>query len=646
MEDLRYPNVASGRIFKDWSYDFQDNGSVELWGRLYVPPGYDPADTTKKYPLVVFYHGSGESGTNNSGQLVRWPAKVAEAAQQKGFFFYLPQTNIGWNRPGLITQDQSALQMANLLRAYRIDPEKIYLTGFSMGGNAVWSLSGMHAGAIAGAFPVEPVRGGLADSNAALLAGKPVWVFYNRADNQTPYLYSEARGRVNQLRVAGGKTPWVFPAKSDTTTDYFNEENGLRYSEPPAGGHTTEWAYSKPELYTWLLAQSNTTGWLNDGETVKVDFGSQRVPTTTALDTPIKDTGTTDPNVYNVETDLRPDGSGTNWNSTASGYGTNFNAAIPFAKTTTGRSTFVSVHVLDKFAGDYNQTGGSATVYDANIGKDGWVTTSGGVGKILVRGLTPLAAYRVEIFASGTNSNTAYRHTLYQIGSRQEILTVYNNVSDKAAFPVVTADANGEFILEVSGAAAASSVYGLIGTLEITAIEPPPAPVAGGAVSRLKHGTGVDWDIVLPLTGPSGVESRRKTAAGNFNIVFTFDKPVVSASAQLTGVGQVDGAPAVSGNTVAVALTGVSNAQTVTLQLSNVVPVDGGPGGSATVTFRVLQGDVTGDGAVTAADADKVKSLLCPTLGAATFSCDVDANGLLNTGDVLLTKSKLNTTAP
>ena len=89
-----------------------------------------------------------------------------------------------------------------------------------------------------------------------------------------------------------------------------------------------------------------------------------------------------------------------------------------------------------------------------------------------------------------------------------------------------------------------------------------------GAVSRKIHGA-TAFDIPMPLTGEPAVECR--SSGGNHTLVFTFDNNMMSGNASVTsGVGSVSGSPTFSGNTMTVNLTGVADAQKITVTLSGV----------------------------------------------------------------------------
>jgi hypothetical protein len=173
---------------------------------------------------------------------------------------------------------------------------------------------------------------------------------------------------------------------------------------------------------------------------------------------------------------------------------------------------------------------------------------------------------------------------------------------------------------------------------------PPPAPVLQSAASRKAHG-GTNFDIALPLSGTAGVECR--LVSGGMTIVLTFDKAIASASAAVTGGSAtvLGAATPGAGNMLSVNLTNIDNAQTITLRLTNVIASDGGTLASAAVSCRVLQGDVNGNGTVSAADVAMIKANIGQSVSAANFRTDINENGLISAADVNLAKANAGTVA-
>ena len=160
------------------------------------------------------------------------------------------------------------------------------------------------------------------------------------------------------------------------------------------------------------------------------------------------------------------------------------------------------------------------------------------------------------------------------------------------------------------------------------------------AVSRKMH-AGVPYDISMP----GGIECRSGGANNDYQLVLSFDHTVnVGSTTIASGTGSISN---VSGNgtaTVTVSLTGVTNAQTVTVNFSNVN--DGTSTFSFPVQLRVLVGDTTGDGTVNSADIGLTKSKSGQAIDATNFRNDLNADGTLNSGDIGLVKSRSGTALP
>ncbi len=171
-----------------------------------------------------------------------------------------------------------------------------------------------------------------------------------------------------------------------------------------------------------------------------------------------------------------------------------------------------------------------------------------------------------------------------------------------------------------------------------------PGPQLAGAVSRKTHGGEGTFDVPLPLSGNVGVECRSGGATNDYQMIFNFANSVTVGSAAVTsGTGSVSSF-SVSGSQVTVNLTGVTNAQTITVTLFNVN--DGTNSGDVPVSMGVLVGDVNGNGAVNASDVSLTKSQVGVPVTGSNFREDVNANGVINSVDVALVKSKVGTALP
>ncbi len=197
---------------------------------LYLPRGYE-TEADKKWPLVLFLHGRGES--NGPLSLVaKWgPPKFAERGDDLPFILVSPQCP----RDGRWSDDTRQRQLAALLDAVttelRVDEDRIYLTGLSMGGYGSWSLAANHPDRFAA---VAPICGGGDPSSAEELKSLPIWVFHGDQDGAVPFRKSVEM--VEAIKKAGGEK--------------------VRFTSLEHVGHNC-WssAYALPELYSWMLSQ-------------------------------------------------------------------------------------------------------------------------------------------------------------------------------------------------------------------------------------------------------------------------------------------------------------------------------------------------------------------------------------------------------
>lgn len=193
---------------------------------LSLPADY--AGSRKRWPLVLFLHGSGESGTNLDKVKVHGPPKIVEAKGSFPFILVSPQSpGRGWN-PDVL----NAL-LDKLIKQYRVDKDRVYITGLSMGGYGTWALAAAHPEKFAA---IAPICGGGNPADAAKLAKLPIWVFHGAKDTTVPLRRSEEM--VEAIKAAGGNP---------------------RFTVYPEAAHDAWTAtYDNPEFYEWLLAQKRT----------------------------------------------------------------------------------------------------------------------------------------------------------------------------------------------------------------------------------------------------------------------------------------------------------------------------------------------------------------------------------------------------
>ncbi len=181
----------------------------------------------EKLPLIIYLHGSGEVGTDLS-TMSRNPVLKAAPANETSFPFIvvapqMPAYDGWWSVESLDAM------LDHILAEYPVDPDRIYLTGASLGGYGVWDWACHRPGAFAA---IAPIAGEGNDDWAEKLKHVPVWAFHGAKDKAVNP--AEEERMVNAVNRAGG---------SAKLTMY-----------PEAGHNAWSRAYNDPELYQWFLA--------------------------------------------------------------------------------------------------------------------------------------------------------------------------------------------------------------------------------------------------------------------------------------------------------------------------------------------------------------------------------------------------------
>ena len=174
----------------------------------------------------------------------------------------------------------------------------------------------------------------------------------------------------------------------------------------------------------------------------------------------------------------------------------------------------------------------------------------------------------------------------------------------------------------------------------------PPVQLTALASRKTHPGVAQPFEIDLPLTG-TGVECRSGGAAGNYTLVFTFANPVtgVAGATVTAGTGLVNSRFIDNGRYV-VNLTGVTNAQRVTVTLTGVIDNVNNSSASVSGTLPVLVADVNGDGFVDSADISQTKSQSGNTLMQSNFKADSNVDGSINSADISQAKARSGTGLP
>ncbi len=195
---------------------------------LYVPEG-----AKKGMPLVIFLHGKGEDGKIEQVKKLAPVTSVVNGLVQgsEQFIFLAPAAPTGklWLESGKTTWDSLNALIDTISNEYSIDINRLYLTGFSAGGCAVWKLVENFPTKYRAAVPVS-CSGDI--RTASNFKHTPIYAI---AGANEPGYVDGMQKSVKKINDAGGN------AKFKTI--------------PNAGHVQTQSSYSTKELYKWLLSQ-------------------------------------------------------------------------------------------------------------------------------------------------------------------------------------------------------------------------------------------------------------------------------------------------------------------------------------------------------------------------------------------------------
>jgi predicted peptidase len=154
-----------------------------------LPARYD--STTKKYPLLIFLHGVGETG-NGTTDLSRLLVNAVPKLLNQRIFppqFTVNGTNYSFIviNPQFKTWPQATDVNAMIdyaIAHYRIDQSRIYVAGLSMGGGNTWDYAVAYPGRVAAVVPISGASWPSKDQMGAIAkANLPVWAFHNSDDS-------------------------------------------------------------------------------------------------------------------------------------------------------------------------------------------------------------------------------------------------------------------------------------------------------------------------------------------------------------------------------------------------------------------------------------------------------------------------------
>ncbi len=245
-------------------------GANSIPYRLYKPDGFDALGS--KFPLVIFLHGDGERGTNNTSQVSSHIQGLIDATQNGSFAAYLlaPQaptggqtfqwTNISYptgsySNPTLTSPDITmplhlTLDLVDQFIAQNnVDPTRVYITGLSMGGYGTYDAIARRPDLFAAAAPMSG-GGNLGAVDA--YKNIPIWDFHGGADPTVPVTGS--RNTITAIQNAGGTLERYTELAGQGHVIWAPIYNGgtNAYDTNYTGTYATD---GSGTLYSWMFAQ-------------------------------------------------------------------------------------------------------------------------------------------------------------------------------------------------------------------------------------------------------------------------------------------------------------------------------------------------------------------------------------------------------
>lgn len=192
-----------------------------------LPENYS-VQPDKRWPLIIFLHGSGERGNDLEVLKKHGPPKLIAAGQHFDAIVVSPQVPLNqiWDPHGVKALTD------HLIQTLRVDQDRVYLTGLSMGGFGTWDTAIEYPDTYAA---IIPICGGTGVKwvMAERIKNLPVWIFHGEKDTTVEPAFSKKI--YEALKKAGS---------SVQLTLY-----------PEASHDSWTRTYEDPQVWQWLFAQ-------------------------------------------------------------------------------------------------------------------------------------------------------------------------------------------------------------------------------------------------------------------------------------------------------------------------------------------------------------------------------------------------------
>jgi predicted peptidase len=210
----------NGEVFK-----IVEDGGTYYNHLIYLPDDYGKDD--RKWPAMLFLHGVGNRGTDIEKVKTSGVPKVVNRDKSFDFILIAPQGHADewWQIDRLMEL------LDDVTSKYKVDKDRLYLTGLSMGGYGAWKFACEHPDRFAA---VVPICGGGPVDKACNLKDVPIWAFHGAKDGAVPL--EKSQEMVDAVNACGGN------AKLTVYPDLEHDSWSV--------------TYDNKELYEWFLKHS------------------------------------------------------------------------------------------------------------------------------------------------------------------------------------------------------------------------------------------------------------------------------------------------------------------------------------------------------------------------------------------------------
>ncbi|MBN2611135.1 MAG: dienelactone hydrolase family protein [Bacteroidales bacterium] len=190
---------------------------------LYLPDDYQ-SKPKKDFPLIIYLHGASLRGSDFNMVKKYGLPHLVDKGWEFDFIIVSPQCPLkkSWESENWFDN-----LYAEITAKYRVDTNRIYLTGMSLGGFGTWSLAVEYPDKFAA---IVPLCGGGRPEKICAISHVPVWAFHGTADAVVPIKRTEEL--VDKLLKCNGN---------------------VKFTRLKDKGHAIQWVYQDKKIYSWML---------------------------------------------------------------------------------------------------------------------------------------------------------------------------------------------------------------------------------------------------------------------------------------------------------------------------------------------------------------------------------------------------------